>query len=100
MDRSDVIKLVSATRTKNSKGIYEKVEVEKQIFCSVKSVSMSEFFQGGQAGMKKQMRFDVFRYDYNDEEVLIYEGNRYSIYRTYIAKNDIFELYAEMDPGA
>lgn len=100
MDRSDVIELVSTTRQKNSKGIYETVEVKKQIFCSVRSVTMQEFFQGGQMGLKNQIRFDVFQYDYDGEEVIIHNGNRYSVYRTYLSKDDVLEIYCKKDVGA
>ena len=41
----------------------------------------------------------MFRYDYNGEPIVEYNGQRYSIYRTYIGKNDMIELYVERKGG-
>lgn len=100
MDRSDIIKLISKENIQDENGVFHPQEIERQVFCSVNSVRQSEFFQGGQAGLKPSYRFDLFRYDYNDEEIVLYQGQRHRVYRTYIRKDDSIELYCQKDVGA
>ena len=99
MDRSDVISLISVTTSIDNRGVPRKVEQSKQVYCSVSSVSASEFFEGGRNGLNPEYRMTMFRYDYNGEPIVEYNGQRYSIYRTYIGKNDMIELYVERKGG-
>ena len=41
----------------------------------------------------------MFYGDYNGEYVVGYKGRLYSVYRTYLAKTDIIELYVERQGG-
>lgn len=99
MDRSDVIELVTLTRTQDAYGIWRATESSKQIFCQVDSVSQSEFFEAGRNGLNPEYRFTVFFGDYADEPIVIYKGNRYSVYRTYLRRDDRLELYVERKGG-
>lgn len=99
MDRSDVITLVTLTRTQDAYGIWRATESSKQIFCQVDSVSQSEFFEAGRNGLNPEYRFTVFFGDYADEPIVIYKGNRYSVYRTYLRRDDRLELYVERKGG-
>ena len=99
MDRSDVIKLITVTRTQDEYGVWRSTETEKEIFCQVSSVTQSEFFEGGRNGLNPEFRFTVFFGDYSDEPIVIYKGNRYSVYRTYLGRNDRLELYVERKGG-
>ena len=49
--------------------------------------------------MNPELVFTVFMDDYEDETVLEYDNKRYAIYRTYRAKTDVLELYAERKGG-
>lgn len=69
------------------------------VFCQVESVTRAEFFEGGRNGLNPEFRMSMFSGDYNGERLLMYNGNTYSIYRTFIAKNDIIELYVERKGG-
>lgn len=99
MDRSNVIYLISETYSQNEYGILEKSTDKKKVYCQVNSVSASEFFEGGRAGLNPDYRITMFRYDYDGEKLLEYGGEEYSIYRTYIARNDEIELYVERKGG-
>lgn len=100
MDRSDVITLISYTRTQDANGVWrDNGETRQEVFCDVNSVSASEFFAGGQRGFKPEYQFTVFFGDYNGEKLVEYKGVRYSIYRTYHAKTDDLELYVAKDVG-
>ena len=99
MDRSDVVTLVSVTRSQNDYGVWVTSETERDVFCSVDSVTRGEFFEGGRAGFKPEYRITMFYVDYEDEDTVIYNGKAYGVYRTYKAKTDTIELYVERKVG-
>jgi SPP1 family predicted phage head-tail adaptor len=101
MDRSSVITLLSRQDVQDSRGIWHDVgkEVRRQVFCQVDSVSRAEFFSAGQIGLKPEYRFTMFFGDYNDEELLEYNGQVYAVYRTYHARKDEVELYVTRKEG-
>ena len=71
----------------------------RQVYCSVSSVSATEFFEGGRNGLNPEYRITVFFGDYNGETMLEYQGKTYAIYRTYYGKTDNLELYVERKGG-
>ena len=95
MDRSDILTLVKENLSQNDIGAWIKTETTREVFCKTESVTRDEFFGAGRAGLNPQFRFIVFAGDYGDEKTVIYKGKRYGIYRTYFAKTDLVELYAE-----
>lgn len=101
MDLSNELTLVSYTYEKDSKGVDRPVPVKRTVFCGVESVSASEFFAAAAAGLKPELRFTMFRFDYEPtcEEECIFEDQYYSIYRSYRVKNDQIELYAQKKVG-
>ena len=99
MDRSNIIYLITETQTQNQYGILETSTEKKKVFCQVDSVSASEFFDGGRSGLNPEFRMTLFKYDYSGEKLLEYNGQEYSIYRTYIRRTDEIELYVERKGG-
>ena len=99
MDRSDVITLIAETKTQDVYGVWRVSETTKPVFCNVSSVTANEFFEGGRNGLNPQYRMTMFNGDYEGERTLEYNGKRYAIYRTYLAKNDQLELYVERQGG-
>ena len=99
MDRSDVINLYADSVTYDGYGVALKNRTAKQVFCSVDSVTRSEFFDAGRSGLKPEYRFTMFFGDYDGETVVGYKGRLYSVYRTYHAKTDVIELYVERQGG-
>lgn len=99
MDKSDVIELVTVTRTQDEYGIWRASETKKEIYCQVDSVTQSEFFEAGRNGLNPEYRFTVFFDDYSNEPVVIYRNQRYAVYRTYLRRNDRLELYVERKGG-
>ena len=99
MDRSEVLTLVSVTQTQDDYGIWRATETKRDVFCQANSVTRAEFFEAGRNGLNPEFEFTLFYGDYNDEEICEYQGKRYSIYRTYHARSDIIELYAERKGG-
>ena len=94
-----MIELVTVTKTQDEYGIWRTSETTKKIFCQVDSVTQSEFFEAGRNGLNPEFRFTVFFGDYSNEPIIIYKGNRYAVYRTYLTRNDRLELYVERKGG-
>lgn len=97
----DVLKLIKRTYAKNKYGEEIATEVEREIFCKCDSISRSEFFEAGRNGLNPSYRFIVAAVDYEEEELIEYQSQRYAIYRTYhIPGTDYLELYVERQGGA
>lgn len=99
MDRSDVIELVTTTRQQDDYGVWRATDIKRQVFCKVESVTRSEFFEGGRAGLNPEFRIIMFADDYNGEARVIYKGVTYAVYRTFKGKNDNLEIYVERKNG-
>ena len=99
MDRSTPIKLIKSEYVRDENGIQRPQESIREVFAQVKSVTSSEFFEGGRNGLNPAFRFTVFFGDYEGERVIEYLGQRYAIYRTYQERNDALELYTERQGG-
>lgn len=99
MDRSNVIYLIAYNQTQDNLGVWYKVPTKTKVFCDVVSVSQAEWYEGSRNGLNPQFRFTVFRYDYNGEQAIEYNEKEYSIYRTYVGRNETIDLYAEEKKG-
>lgn len=99
MDKSDIITLYADTVTYDDYGVAVKQRTGHEVFCKVDSVTRSEFFEAGRSGLKPEYRITMFFGDYNGETLVGYNGRIYSVYRTYMAKTDIIELYVERKTG-
>ena len=90
----DVITLVSESPAAH--GVLDDVtETQKQVFCSVRSVGMTEAYQAMSNGLHPQFVFVLSECaDYNGEKICVYNNTRYRIVRTY-RNNQGIELTAE-----
>ena len=74
--------------------------VKREILCSTKSVSKSEYFSAGQFGLRAERVIITPAINYENEETVEYEGKTYFIYRTYrVPESDDIELYLELRSG-
>lgn len=99
MDRSDIVTLVGYTYTQDEFGVRRSTPTERQVYCSVDSVTRDEYFEGGRNGLNPEYRITMFFADYNGEDTVVYNGVAYGVYRTYHAKTDELELYVERKGG-
>ena len=74
-------------------------ESKRKVFCSITSVSASEWFEAGRNGLQAELRITMFAFDYHGEKIAEVNGQRYSIYRTFRSKPDEIELYLEKKAG-
>lgn len=91
--------LISQTISVDDYGNEVSTETQRQVFCEVNSITQTEFYAAANTELNPEYRFDVFFGDYNGEDVIEYQGNRYAIYRTY-RTGDTLELYCERKIGA
>ncbi len=96
--RSHVCKLIKETFINDVYGVMRKNETETEVFCDITSVSASEWFEGGRNGLNPEKRVKIFLYDYDDEKIVEIDGNRFTVYRTYVDGDEI-ELYLERKKG-
>lgn len=99
MKIADVITLLPSGYAPDAIGQMIPSTQGRDVMCEMESVSASEFFAGGQIGLKPEWRATVFAGDYNGENAAVYKGEYYSIYRTYRADLDRVELYMEKRHG-
>lgn len=95
----DVLILVKQEKIRDELHVQHDREIQRQIFCKVRSVTRAEFFSGGQNGLHPALVFEVFPADYQSEPELIFHGMRYAIYRDFLKHADTLELYAEQKGG-
>ena len=86
-------------RTQDEYGRWVATPTAKEVFCQVDSITRAEFFDGGRNGLNPEFKFTMFFGDYNGESVVEYADNTYSVYRTYLRRTDIIELYVERKGG-
>lgn len=98
--QDDVLILISESFKGDAIGQQKPAEIRREVFCRVCGISRREFFDAGHNGLKPEMMFCVFFGDYNGEKTVEYNGNRYTVYRTYRADPETVELYCERRTGA
>ena len=99
MNRAKKITLLTNTYTKDDLGQLIPTVEEKTIFALVRSASQSEFFNAGEKGFKPDKVFDVLVTEYDGQTELVYDGQTYSVYRTYDREDARVELHAEKRVG-
>lgn len=99
MDRSNVIDLISETYSQDSIGQFVTTETQRQVYCDVRSITKTEWFDAGKDGMQPAYVFVMFAPDYQGEKIIEYNGNRYGVYRTYLGRNEQIEIYVEEKGG-
>lgn len=99
MDRSDIINLISQSYTTDALGQQIATQTRREVYCNRGSISRNEFFSAGAAGLRPEMVVRMFEPDYQGEELAEIDGKMYRVYRTYRGKNEIIELYLEVQVG-
>lgn len=99
MDEDVIAYLIGYTVTLNDYKQEVTTETRSQIFAKKKSVSRTEFYNGGKAGLQPEFRLKTAVIDYNGELEVELDGVRYGIYRTYNVSADYIELYCEKKGG-
>lgn len=91
--------LVGLTYETDEIGQQIPIESRRTVFCSISSVSQAEINTAGQSGLSPEYRASVYREEYHGERIAELCGVRYGVYRTYLAKGEMVELYLERKVG-
>lgn len=93
--------LVNSTYKQDSAGQYiPEGKSTNEIFVTEESVTRVEFFNAGRNGYKPEIMLVTASINYSGQSEIIYEGVRYSIYRTHkVRESDEIELYLEKKAG-
>ena len=76
------------------------LETFTDIFVMEKSLSKSEFFEAGQAGLNAELVLITPCVNYEGQQYVLYNKKEYGIYRTYKTNDsDMIELYLEQKAG-
>lgn len=71
------------------------IETSINILCGITSIGRNEFYNAATNGLKLEMTFIVHEFEYNGENEIEYENNRYKVVRTYKKNNEEIELICE-----
>lgn len=100
MIRDDVIYLVN--ETPQAHGIFDQPqETQTMVYCRVKSVTRAEFWKAYSNGIEPSFVFEISDYaDYSGQKILIYNGKRYRVVRTYVDEHAVELTAAEVTVDA
>lgn len=91
----DVVDLIGETFTENAMGDTISTLTKRQVFANKKSVRQSEFYLAASSGLRPELMFEVRYVEYNNEDILEYNGKQYAIIRQYSKNDEIVELICE-----
>lgn len=67
-------------------------EVKTTLLCRKKSITRSEFYQANKAGIRPNIVVDIRSFEYENQELAIFEGKKYRIIKTYLIDSETLEL--------
>lgn len=98
-DRLTDINLISRTFTSDTIGQQVATETIKTVVAELKSINRSEWVAAHQVGYNPVVTAIVSAFDYNNEEIVEIDSERYVVYRTYSRKDDYIELMLRKKVG-
>lgn len=99
VDRIADINLISRTFTSDTIGQQVATETIKTVVAELKSINRSEWVAAHQVGYNPVVTAIVSAFDYNNEEIVEIDSERYVVYRTYSRKDDYIELMLRKKVG-
>lgn len=87
--------LIKETFTQNENGFKVPTEAKNIVLCGIKSIGRTEFYKAATAGLSPAIIFVIHGYEYNGEEKLEFEGNKYKVIRTFATNFEEVEITAE-----
>lgn len=68
-------------------------ESSRTVFCNKRSVSQGEYYKSQQVGIQVEAKVELHTVDYEGEMLVVFEGKRYSVLKTYEPNDsDVIEL--------
>ena len=82
MRHNQVIYLQSVTIEEDEIGNQKEVVTERMVFANELSVSSQEFYNAAVTGLRPTKRFEIYSFEYQDEDRLKHDGDVYRVIRT------------------
>ena len=89
---SEVIDLVSFNTIIDDNGFEVNTEIKKEVFADKKSIRSSEFYEAQKLGYKLSVMFVIKPYEYDGQEYIYYENQKYKVERTYEKDTENLEI--------
>lgn len=98
---NDVLYLIQQTRGVDEYGDPTTDETKREVFCDKASIGQKEFYQAHAVGLQPEIKFVLADYlDYNGEQLVEYDGQRYRVLRTYRTGLELeLVVYREVNPA-
>lgn len=93
--RTEELILVKKTYIPDAIGNEIEATIERVVFCEVKSISRTEFYQAAQANLKPRAAFIIYGFEYDNEDTVIYNGIKYKVIKSYKINENDLELTCE-----
>lgn len=98
---NDILFLIQQTHGVDEYGDPTITETRREVFCDKTSIGQKEFYQAHAVGLKPEMQLVLADYlDYNGEQIVEYDGQRYRVLRTYRSGKELeMVVYQEVNPA-
>lgn len=80
--------LLEAVNTENSIGDPIRKLTKKERYAEKLEIGQREFYQAAATGLKPEIKFAIWKFEYENEMFLEYQGRNYKIIKTYERKTD------------
>lgn len=95
-----VCALVTEIHEPDENGIAQRIaESKRDVFCAQMQVLSSEYYNAGKEGIKAELKLAVDFEEYEGEDQVIFNDQRYAIYKTFQRKDDLLELFCGQKGG-
>lgn len=84
----ELIYLLQSVNEENKIGDPIKKLVKKDRYAEKIEIGQREFYQAAATGLKPEVKFAIWKFEYNNEMFIEYEGINYKIIKTYERKTD------------
>lgn len=85
----DICNLITKTEIVDLQGNVSYTTIPKTVYCNVKSVKASEFYNAQRSNMKPELVLVMRSIEYGDEVLISYNDISYRVLRTYIVGENV-----------
>ena len=95
---TEILTLIQRTVARDDQGDPAIRETSRVVLCGVRSIGQQEFYQASATDFHPELKLVLADYlDYQDEQLVEYDGRRYRVIRTYRTGQEL-ELIVERAP--
>lgn len=87
--------LLSGGFTEDDLGNQIPAEVRRSVLCKLESIGRNEFYSAAAANLRPEVTFVIHQYEYEGESKVEFNGQQYSVIRTYATGIEEIELTCE-----